>query len=196
MADEKISATQRIELFLERWRDIEQRRVIRESKLKSLNFRVSYTPAGVSYELPDIDEEDWRSFLMTFRQFVLRDEPVFVNKIFDLCYLAIEEGKQKDFLIAMRKEWKRTMKYGGPTSLIDGSKELSTDDIIRVGLYTGYFHNDKERIQLLKSWGEHAPMILGEFTFIVQQLTHIIRHLGHFVERGLDEKWLQIKEEQ
>src|SRR3954467_5707674 len=55
---------------------------------KGINAGLSYygdPVSGLSMELDEPDEDEFRSFLVTFRHFISEKEPVFLNSVFNIC---------------------------------------------------------------------------------------------------------------
>lgn len=75
----------RIRFFLEHRDNLEKRRVLKDERFNTLQFRAVYTSEGSLYEATEIDEEDWRSFLMDFRKFVQPTEAVYLPRVLKAC---------------------------------------------------------------------------------------------------------------
>ncbi|OQX02664.1 MAG: hypothetical protein BWK80_57430, partial [Desulfobacteraceae bacterium IS3] len=60
---------------------------------------------SINFKIQEPDEDDLRSFLLTFRHFFSQDEPIFLSKILNLCYQHITDNFIKNELIEIRKLW-------------------------------------------------------------------------------------------
>lgn len=191
MSKEAISPRRRLDLFLDQWRDLEDRRLIKEKKLDTLrfNFKIESARSQVTFEETELDAEDWRSFLMAFRHFVMKKEDVYMGNIFTICEEHLADESKRRFLQSARQEWDRIMKHGTGMSLNQNNKELSPQDILSLGFYAGKFHRVDKKVRSLQDWGEFQPVVLNEFKTLVQSITNVIRQMGRFVEKGLDDGW-------
>ena len=65
---------------------------------------------GMSVRLNFPDENDLRSFLLTFRQFIAPKEPIHVNKICNICFRALETNNNlRTYLIEARERWRQAL---------------------------------------------------------------------------------------
>src|SRR5689334_6969696 len=102
----------RFERFSHRVEELRQTRFIRSKY--SPRFSIQWTQAeGMRYELAEPDEEDLRSLLLTFRQFVPPNEPVFLSCLYNLLYAALSSDQLRGFLLLSRDGWRGVLKTNG-----------------------------------------------------------------------------------
>src|SRR5579859_7891329 len=108
-AKNQITPLEQLELFVARCEQMKKTRLIATGSLSGgIRIRGETMPEGivVTSELIEPNEDDLRSFLLTFRQFTMQNEPIFVQKIFDLCQLHLKDENLKQELIKARNHWK------------------------------------------------------------------------------------------
>ena len=115
---------QKLIRYAERVEELRSRRLFREKAgyKHSLNW---HHVKGLSVQLDMPDEEDLRSYLVTFRQFISPDEPVYFNRIYNIAYKKLKPNTQlKELLIEVRQEWRQVLKHNG-IGLTFNEQELS-----------------------------------------------------------------------
>jgi len=77
-------------LFVDRVEQLRTTRAVRGglNSEMSINYHRMH---GMQFRLTEPDEEDIRSFLLTFRQFVSEKEPVFVPSTYNICHKHISK---------------------------------------------------------------------------------------------------------
>ncbi len=94
---------ERVDRFLRRVEDLQAERLVADKLTVSLN--VTGGREGIRLTLGGVDREDLRSFLVTFRLFISNDEPVFMDKIFNLCRLHLADEAVKRHIADARSQW-------------------------------------------------------------------------------------------
>ena len=180
---------QQLDLFMQRINELRSRPLYKISGGLGGSFNISREgegPPQVSIQLRFPDEEDLRSFLLIFRQFISRKEPVFVGKIYTLCYCALEsDDLLRDRFAAWYGTWQQTAKeiaegiqFKGPT--------ISPVELADLWIDGYYFHNDADKYERLE--GLYGDLMYAKANFLTY-LTHATReidHLEHLVDEGMD----------
>lgn len=189
-----LSVREQLELFLERGTELWDSRVRRLSGLNfSINIKGKADDDSVTFKFTEPDIEDFRSFLLTFRQFISNDEPVYLFKIYNLCQLHITDDKCKEVLAEARSIWQELLKKSGSgITLTVDNKELTPEDITDLWINGHYFHNNIEKRRFLKSLEPHlldgAKAIFFDH---VIETTKVIKHLGENIDVALRQGWLK-----
>ncbi len=102
-AAETLTDAVRVDRFLLRVEELRDRRLIADKLTVSLTL--SGDGHGVCPVLGAIDIEDLRSLLVVFRLFISNDEPVFRNKIFNLCQRHLTDAAVKQCIADARACW-------------------------------------------------------------------------------------------
>src|SRR3712207_4246272 len=99
--------TEHIDLFLQRAKALLDTDLLKSGFKPgwSLNFNF-LEPAKLDIKEPD--ETHLEAFLLRFRHFVADKEPVFISRIYNICFRESSEGKYKAQLADAYRGWKRT----------------------------------------------------------------------------------------
>lgn len=147
--------------------------------------------SGLQFKSREPDEEDLRSFLLTFRQFVSDKEPVFLNKIYNICQRDIRSDKLKVRLSESRAAWKLAQKRSG-LKLIFNGRELTPEYVTDLWINGYYFHNDEAKISKLKSLLPHEKMLVrNQFLNFLVDATRQAFYIGNIITVALKEGLLK-----
>lgn len=100
---ESLTPAERIDRFLLRVEELRSRRLIPDKLTVSLT--VTGDGRRVRPILGTVDEEDLRSLLVAFRLFISNDEPVFMNKVFNLCQRHLTDDTIRQQVAEARTQW-------------------------------------------------------------------------------------------
>jgi hypothetical protein len=176
-----------VNLFLEKAREIAATTLGRTGF--SVNHHISYDQiSGIATELEQPDEDAVRSFLVTFRHFVSESEPIFLGRVYNICYRYLENEVLKNRIKETREHWTRVHEQNNGTRLVIYGTDLSGVKIFHVWANGRYFHNDADYKRILDQADPLTlQMLRAQFlTFIisimnlVQDLYQVILH--RFVE--------------
>src|ERR1041385_2597906 len=100
-------------LFIARVDELGTTALIRRNGLET-RFRLHFdNRAGGGFAFSQPDEELLRSFLLTFRQFLMDKEPVFIRRILSLAYRHISSDQLRARVAENSEDWKRILKSCG-----------------------------------------------------------------------------------
>jgi len=137
------------------------------------------------------EEDDLRSFLLTFRMFISENEPVFLNKIFNLCIKTLTDDRLKGLMIDAREKWKRA-EGEAVLKLKYQSKFLTLEQIASLWISGKYFHKDPDKRQILKDLNYHSEMIFKhQFLDFLLIATNYIFYADRIVKHALKEGLIQ-----
>lgn len=148
----------RLALYVERAQELEDCRLVRRGFNPGLTIKWDRM-SGLRFESREPDEEDLRSFLITFRQFISDDEPVYLNRIYNLCQQFLTGDDLKGYLVQARAAWKETQKRSGLRVVLNG-RELTPEFVTDLWINGYYFHNDGEKRAVLKRLVPHERMLV------------------------------------
>ncbi|GAI02164.1 unnamed protein product [marine sediment metagenome] len=180
--------TQREQLacFVERTDELKRTRLIRHGF--HYNSTMSWNKMrGLKFTIQKPDEDDLRSFLLTFRQFVANDEPIFMPKIYNIVHQFSKNKVIRNYAARSRNEWKKSLKAGG-FKLIYNNKHIEPEYIANLWLNGYYFHNDSNKQKILKELLPHEEFFVRTiFLDFLIECTRQILYLGYLVKVGLRE---------
>ena len=72
---------------------------------------------GMAVQVNLLDENDLRSFLLTFRMFISPKADIQLNKVYDTCFLRLKANNDlRDRLVEAREVWKEALRKVGEPS--------------------------------------------------------------------------------
>ena len=140
---------ERLELFKARANQLADSRLLKRGFNPGISIRYERM-RGTIFESREPDEEDLRSFLLTFRQFVSNDEPIFLSSIYNLCRQCLTSGELKGYLVQSRDAWKRALRGRGFKIVFDEGR-VTPEEVADLWINGWYFHSDNEKMRRLKS---------------------------------------------
>jgi len=154
-----LTVREQLELFVDRSRQLWESRVRREGLKVSLNMKWAVADELLRTSLDEPDTEDFRSYLLTFRQFISDGEPLYLHKIYNLCQQHIANDRCREYLAEARGVWQQISRQSdtGMTLTLD-SVELSPADVADLWINGHYFHNDPEKLRTLKALESYLYM--------------------------------------
>jgi hypothetical protein len=132
------------------------------------------------------DEEDLRSYLVTFRQFISPGEPVYFNGIYNIAFKRLKPNTQlREILIEVRQGWREVLKHNG-IGIRFNEQELSPEVVADLWINGHYFHNDDDKYATLaRALNLSLGFIQANFMQFIIQATSLILYLGYVVSQGL-----------
>ena len=134
---------------------------------------------GTTYQLNEPDEDDLRSFLLTYRQFISPNEPVFINKIYNLCQTHVTNPDGRAFLAKARKHWNDLQKNNN-LRLVYMGEALAPSEIQDLWINGYYFHNDTAKKARLEKLSNGFQIIFRHqfLAFVTEAARHILYVAG------------------
>ncbi len=147
-----MNTREQLELFKKRADELENCRLIRGGFSATLNIKWD-EKVGLTHEITEPDED-----------FVSNDEPVFLNKIYNLLHTSLTNEELKNFLIESRKVVKAAQKTAGLQLEYNG-EVISPEQILNMWINGHYFHNDEHLKKKLDELVDSTVMIV-RFNFL------------------------------
>lgn len=177
---------EKLELFVRKYNELTETALAKKGFRPILGYIINNT-SGLNMRLAQPDEEELRSFLLALRQFISKEEPVFLDHIYNICSKRLIGDELKVLLADSRKLWAKAQEVSGIELLIDGNK-ISGLEVWRIWTNGKYFHNDLRYQQML---GQASPESLAflRFNFLtfIGMTTQCVRNLASFILKALDE---------
>ena len=171
-------------LFVERVDEAAQTRFLQNFRGTELNIRFDHMK-GLEVKNRDVPEEDLRSFLLTFRQFMMDREPVNLSKMFNFCDRHLTDDALREELRKARTEWKQALKQS-PLQLTHNGTDMTPKHVGDLLINGHYFHSDEAKRAQLDSL---MPMgqVLSRYIFL-NLITDVIKQvffLRHLILVGI-----------
>lgn len=167
------SITQVFDLYLEKARELEQTRLIRSEPSSRIAMQINPDGATTvtSEELPD--EEDLRSFLVTFRQFVSPKEPIYLHHIHDLLFQRLIDDELRNHAVNARATLKH-LAQGNGIQVQHNDHDITPKLLLDLWINGVYFHNDLAKRRELERLLPY-PVLMARHRFLM----HIFAVQGH-----------------
>jgi hypothetical protein len=137
---------------------------------------------GMSVRLNLLNENDLRSFLLTFRMFISPRAEIQLNKVYDTCFLGLKKNNDlRDRLVKVRAVWKEALRNAG--SIKFEEQTYSGEDAALLWMNGVYFHSDLDKYaQLEEALSRGWPYVQMHFGNFVVDATRVILYTGVVVE--------------
>ena len=174
-----------LNLFLKRNRELAETSLGRIGF--SVNNQITYDRVGITTVLDQPDEDAIRSFLLTFRQFVSEKEPLFLGRVYGVCYQHLEQDVLRNRIKQMREIW-ASVQQGRGVSMNFYGVELSGSKIFDVWANGWYFHSDADYRQLLEQLPPIAwDMLRAHFINFIIEVMRLVHDLCKVILNGFEE---------
>ncbi len=142
---------------------------------------------GLRFESREPDEEDLRSFLLTFRQFVSDAEPIFLNRVYNVCEQCLTSDELKGYLHESREEWRKAF-TGAGIKLVYNEKEVTPEYVMDLWINGHYFHSDPEKASALRRLLPDEKLLTRHrFLDLLVDATRQVLYVGHVITVALRE---------
>jgi len=188
----QLSAREKLQKFHETVQELKSTSLMKKGLSSGMKFHVdSSKKPDTSFEVEWPEEDDLRSFILTFRFFISPKEDVFLNRIFNLCHQKFTDDKMRDELVWIREIWRKTQDTVGFNITYRGKKQ-TPEHITKLWLNGKYFHQDEQKRSKLKELSYPLMTFFkGQFLFYLVKATQIIFYADTIVERALNENLLK-----
>jgi len=193
----KLTVRQRLGLFIARSEELQVLRLVKQGMKASYNLKWDADDGKLVRTSNEPDEEDFRSFLLLFRQFISNDEPIFINKVFNDCECYLMDEKIKEELRQTRAEWNHIFKKMSDFEMIIDGKSFSSEYALDLWINGHYFHNDADKAAKLNELTkEIIPFTRMQLFATLPGLTQIIIVVGQGIAKCIrDGKFTSLDEE-
>ena len=188
----QLGPQERLTLFRKRTAELENLRLIQSGA--NMQFRLSWDiESKLRYEATEPDEDDLRSFLLLFRQFISTSEPVYINRIFNDCLQYLNDDLLKGEINKARDSWHKRINAGPVKILRQDRRPISPEYMLDLWINGYYFHNDPSKAEELENLLTQ-PVSLARMQFLNDfvALVPIVQYMGNVVAHCLDSQLFQI----
>lgn len=148
----------RLSIFCERAKELRESQFIQEGS--NIGVTVKWDKAeGLRIIEKEINTTSLKAFLVTFRQFFMKKEPIFIFDIYNLCLRLITNDKYREYLSGSRAILKKSLRYSGVPITFNGI-EKSAQHIMDLIINGVFFHSSDE-----SKMNEAQALLPHEMTF-------------------------------
>lgn len=182
-----------IGVFLQKVDELGRTRLIERTTQIGYTLKYDQT-AGMSFESREPDEEDLRSFLLTFRRFVAQGDPVNIGRIHNIADRRVTSDDLRRHLREAREHWRRDVQVGG-MSLVFNGKQISPEYVADLFINGHYFHDEPDKRAKLVSLTEPLEYLLVRHHFLnfivdgARQVFYVANVLNIAIRDGVFEGW-------
>jgi hypothetical protein len=175
------SDLERLQLFAQMTEELRASRLMQSRP--DIGLTINWNPEeGMQTEVQQPDEEELRSFLMTFRKFFSEGEDVHFNAICNIAERRLEDDELRERLRAARELWKYAMREG-PVGVTADDRVISPEHVLDLFINGWYFHNDLQKEAELG--GLLPGVVRYRFLAAVLDATKAVMTVGELLRRGL-----------
>jgi hypothetical protein len=174
-------------VFLNRVERISASTYITNPTQVSWGFEVNKDTPVIKKSLVEPPEEILKSFLLDFRPFISKKEPVYLDGIYNICERRLLNDKFKLWLQQSRELWRKAHNLS-PVRLKLNDHTYAPEEIANIWINGWYFHDDIQKYEALKtldkiSFGIHK----AEFHYYLEDCIKQILYTGNVVKTALDD---------
>jgi putative nucleotidyltransferase with HDIG domain len=177
-----------LERFLYRADELAGTRLVKHGTKATFSINYDYR-AGTIFSLTEPDGEELKACLMTLRQFVLRKESIFIDKIYNLCEKTLVNTQVKGQLREAREAWKASQKSSGIRVVFD-DRDITPAYVAGLLFNARYFHNDEKKEAELARLGP-VESLLAKHVFLsyVADTIRQVFYMADIIRVGLSKDW-------
>ncbi|MCR4320416.1 MAG: hypothetical protein NUV74_08820 [Candidatus Brocadiaceae bacterium] len=175
-----------LNLFKTRVDELRQTKIVKEGFNSSITVKYE-AQKGLHFQSVHPNEEYFRSFLLTFRKFVSEKEPIYLNRIYNICQQYLTNEKYKEYLVKSRNIWRESLKSTGFKLTFNG-REMSPEVVMDLWINGYYFHDDIEKVNALNGMLQHEKMLVKyQFENFIIEAVRVVIYVGNVVTVSLKE---------
>lgn len=176
-------------IFLSSVEELRERPFVLDG-LYEFQFHISIDKESgqLTCEFKEADQEYFRSFLLTFRKFILNDEPSNIDWVLNTCrrFVKDEEAELKEVLDELKAVWGYRYRKGVVQMHTEGLS-LTPEYVLDLWINGQYFHGDNpEKKQQLKALlAKELRSVKIQLLWSLPLLTDIILRVGAVASKAL-----------
>lgn len=188
----ELSVRERLNLFVDRVNELRALRLVRAGMPSQYTVTIDGLSQKATYQATEPDEEDLRSFLLLFRQFISSREPVFIHRIIGDCVRFLNDDRRKEQVKIAQEHWKSIFREMDDIQIVVNDKDLSPEYVLDLWINGHYFHNDPDKAQEIRRLVQDPiPVARMQFISVLPSLTNAILYVAEVVTYGLEEGLFQ-----
>lgn len=180
-----LKTDRRLRLFLElssQLRDLEYYKQGMSVKIQLLAGSNTSTPSHKP------EEEQLRSFILLFRQFLSDSEPVFIKRIFNDTIRFLVDDEMKQRAIEARDLWDSSL-HCGPFKMSLNNEELTPEHALDLWMNGYYFHSDLGKTAELKKFGKgQAGLAHIQLITSLPRLVELVLYMEVLIRNAFDKR--------
>ncbi len=138
-----MDTSEHFKLFVERAGELRNTRLVQSGGPRmSLSMKWNHEDELLRIESTKPNEDDLKAFLLTFRQFFMDRDPVFLGRIFSLLQQWMTDDHLKGEVVKAREHWKACIKGAGIEVAVDDVR-MTPEHVTKVMINGLCFHNDQ-----------------------------------------------------
>lgn len=172
-----LDENRKIEFFSATVEQLEETRLLKAAPMLEIGLRLTFSgqDGTVTAARRELDEDDLRAALTIIRQFRLSEEPVFINRICNICMRALKAAeadpvsapRAMELRAHLERERDRYKSRHKDSSVVlkIGGEAIGPEDAWDIWINGHYFHRDVEKVAALESLTE-PERSLARYNFL------------------------------
>jgi hypothetical protein len=182
------SEVERLQLYVDLTEQLKTSRLVQ--RRPDIGLQVNWTPEeGMRTEVQQPEEEELRSFLLTFRKFVSQGEDAYFNAICNIAERRLENVDLKVRLRKARELWKHAMRTGPMGIVDDDDRTITPEYVVDLFINGRYFHNDAQKEAELKRL--LPDLVRYQFLAAILDTTKAVFAVGEVIRVALAQKQIR-----
>ncbi len=179
-----VKGLSRMELFVARAEELRNTSAVQRGLHHSVTIRLHKDHTGeVEEHAPN--EAEFLAFLVVFRKFILKDEPVFLSAMLNLCEKLLADDDLRDKLRDGRKEWKAARRTGIGFEM--NGRKLPPEETADIWIQGRIFHDD-EKAAIFDNLPPPAYAFLrAQFMDYIFRTTEVILYVATVINKALQD---------
>lgn len=113
----------------------------------------------VQFSSHEPNKTELKSFLVTFRHFVLKDGPMFVSKVANELWRLLEGDEARDYLKTVRAKYDTAVRTGNMAVVINNDS-FTPEWVLDLWINGRYFHTEKRKREALDQLDPFSKMFI------------------------------------
>ena len=181
----RMSPLDTLELFVARADELSRMRIIRTQGLGSEWSVSTGVNRPTTFRSVQPDEEDLRSYLLTFRRFVSQSDPIHIEYVHGLCRKHFTSDGLLAHVNDCQRGWKESVLQSGIKLIVNG-REVKPAHIADLWINGHYFHDDPTKAAELRRYiPDTILFVRQEFLNFVVEATRVIGGTGYTIKMAL-----------
>ena len=180
---------ERMRLFLSKVNELFDTRLIASGKKPELNIKKDIDSNKINIKISNLDEDDFKSFLLTFRHFVSKKEPIYLPRILNFCIKSLDENELILNLQKAKASWNETLNNEGEFKLKMDGEYIAGEEVLDIWINGYYFHSDFDNNKKIRGYLNNKDLLIVKYKLItiLPSLVSVIDYSASVVEKCLKE---------
>lgn len=142
------------------------------------------------------DEDELRSFLLSFRKFTAKSEPVYIPYIHNVCQRCFTNPEHKEWIRLNQEYWRDEVLRTTFIQLVINNRPVHPEEVADLWINGYYFHDDHEKSARLQALVSTGLFVRAQFLDYLIEATNVIIWTAKTIEAALNDGAIQAAQPQ